>query len=259
MNDTIKALTRCIDSMEDRNQKQHEATHLQLAAVTSTLQSITQAVTALDNRLVSSQHAILAQSAELGLTRSLSNVCANKMAIRMKLLMGMEPEKVAEAQAMMAEFEEEEASLQSKIDQASRNFLTIIGGHISQLQPAPVSSPAPPCVPTAPPGISKDARTDSLGRQPNTSSRFKPSDDRQSFSTKRRRLSNDDTEEKEVASLATGGSMAVDVSDPQAKEVDMVHHSPPPLQDTLMVTHDDASASSLNHTKKPLPRSSGIF
>jgi hypothetical protein len=259
MNDTIKALTRRIDSMEDRNQKQHEATHLQLAAVTSTLQSVTQAVTALDNRLVSSQRAILAQSAELGLTRGLSNVRANKTAIRMKLLMGMEPEKVAEAQAMMAEFEEEEASLQSKIDQASRNFLTIVGGHVSQLQPAPLSNPAPPSVPTAPPGISKDAHTDSLGRQSSASSRSKPSDDRRSFSTKRRRLSNDDTEEKEVASLATGVSMAVDVSDPQAKEVDMVCHSPPPLKDTLMVTHDDASASSLNHTKKPLPRSSGIF
>ena len=45
MNDTIKALTRHMDQMEERNQKQHEATHLQLATVTSTLQNVTQAIT----------------------------------------------------------------------------------------------------------------------------------------------------------------------------------------------------------------------
>ena len=75
-----------MDSMEDRNQKQHEATHLQLSSITRDLQNVTQAVSNLDGHLVSSQHAILAQSAELGLTRNLSDLCANKIMLKMQLL-----------------------------------------------------------------------------------------------------------------------------------------------------------------------------
>ena len=79
VNKTIKALTRCMDMMEERNQKQHEATHLQLSTMTSTLQNITHAVMQLDNCLVNSQRAILAQSTDIGLHRNLSDIQANKM------------------------------------------------------------------------------------------------------------------------------------------------------------------------------------
>jgi len=89
------------------------------------------------------------QSAELGLTRGLSDVRTNQTKIKMKLLMGMEPEKVAEAHVMLAEFEKEEATLESKINQASHNFLTIVGGHIGQLQPVASPSPTQPDAPTA--------------------------------------------------------------------------------------------------------------
>lgn len=41
MNDTMKALTRHIDQMEECNQKQYEATHLRSATLTSTLQNVT--------------------------------------------------------------------------------------------------------------------------------------------------------------------------------------------------------------------------
>jgi len=259
MNDMIKALTRHIDSMEDCNQKQHEATHLQLASITSTLQNVTQAVTVLDNCLVSSQCAILAQSAELGLTQGLSDIRTNQTKIKMKLLMGMEPEKVAEAHAMLAEFEKEEATLESKINQASHNFLAIVGGHIGQLQPVASPSPTQPDAPTVPPGLSNTVRTNGLGVPSDVSSHSKKSDDHRSFSAKRRHLSSDDSDEKEVASLAIGGSMVVDLPNPQAKEVSKVSLLPMPLQDTLMVIHDDTSASSLNKLTKPLPRSTGIF
>ena len=253
VNDAIKALTRCMDSMKDRNQKQHEATHLQLSTITKDLQNVMQAVSNLDGRLVSSQCAILAQSAELGLTRNLSDLRANKMTLKMQLLVGMEPGKIDEAQAMLAEIEKEEASLQNQISQASRSFLTIVGGQVDQLQPDTSSNPAPPHLPTAPPGLSKKSVRPSASLHPDKS------DDQRSASAKRRHLSSDDVEENEVATYATGGSMAVDVPDPQAKEVHEVCPLLLPQQDTLMVIHDDTSVPPLNGTKNPLPRSTGIF
>jgi len=98
-----------------------------------------------------------------------------------------------------------------------------------------------------------------LGVPSDMSSHSKKSDDHRSFSAKRCRLSSDDSDEKEVASLAIGSSMVVDLPNPQAKEVSKVSLLSMPLQDMLMVIHDDTSASSLNKLTKPLPQSTGIF
>jgi len=143
VNDAIKVLTRHMDSMEDHNQKQHEAMHLQLSTITKDLQNVMQAISNLDGHLVSSQHMILAQSTELGLTHNLSDLRANKMTLKMQLLVGMELGKIDEVKVMLAEFEKEETSLQNQISQASQSFLTIIGGHVNQLQPDTLSNPAP--------------------------------------------------------------------------------------------------------------------
>ena len=259
VNNAIKALTRRMDSMEDHNQKQHKATHLQLSTITKDLQNVTQAISNLDGHLVSSQCVILAQSAELGLTHNLSDLCANKMTLKMQLLVGMEPGKIDEVKLMLAELEKEETSLQNQISQASRSFLTIIGGHVDQLQPDTLSNPAPLDLPTAPPGLSKTVHMDSQSIWPSMPLHSNKSDDQHSFSTKRRRLSNDDIKENEVATYATGGTMVVDVPDPQAKKVHEVCPLPSPQQDTLMVIHNDTSVSPLNCMKKPLPRSTGIF
>ena len=55
------------------------------------------------------------------------------MTLKMQLLVGMELGKIDEVNAMLAEIEKEEASLQNQIGQASQSFLTIVGGHVDQL------------------------------------------------------------------------------------------------------------------------------
>lgn len=150
MNDTMKALTRHIDQTEECNQKQYEATHLRSATLTSTLQNVTQAVSQLNDSLVSSQRAIWAEATKVGLARNSSDLQTKKMMVKTQLLIGMEPKKKADARAMLAEFEEEEASLQVKINLHNRNFLAIVGNHVGQLKSAPLPNPMPAAVPTVP-------------------------------------------------------------------------------------------------------------
>lgn len=176
----------------------------------------------------------------------------------MQLLVGMEPGKADETCAMIIELEKEETAILDKINQGNHNFLTIVGGHVGQLQLVSLG-PVHSNTPVMPPGISSSVHTGSPGALSNTLAQAKKSDDQQRVSTMRCCLSNDDFDEKEVASLATDGSMAVDIPDLQAKEVDMVCRPLLPLQNMLMVTHDDISAPSLNRSDKPLPSSVGIF
>lgn len=194
--DTIKALTRRLDTMEARNQKQREATDLQLTTICSLLQTATHAVSQLSNRLVISQRAILAQSTEIGLLRNLSDIRANKITLKTHLLVGMELEKAVEARAMLAEFQKEEAALLNKISQANRNFLTIIGGHVDQFHPVSSLSPVHPSTPTVPPGLFNVGRTDGLVAPVDARSLSQKSDDRGVFFSKRRCVSNDDNQER---------------------------------------------------------------
>ena len=176
------------------------------------------------------------------------------MTLKIQLLVGMDPSKEVDMWAMLAKFEEEEVSLQGKINKSSRNFLAIVRNQVGQLQPIPAPSKAPVATPTAPPGISTIAQNDGQETQSGKSSNVEMSDDRRSSSIKRRRLLSDDVEETEIASLAIGGLMLVDTPDPQDKEVDKVCIEPPLPKNMLMVTHNDTSASSsLNLLMKPLP------
>lgn len=257
--DTIKALTRHMDILEVRNQEQYEATQLQLATISSMLQTVTHALSQLDNRLVSSQCVILFQSMEIGYHCNLSNIRANEMTLKTQLLVGMELEKAAVVHTMLAEFDKEEVALLSKINQANRDFLTIIRGHVSQLHPISSPSPVHLSMPTVPPGLFNAGRMDGLATLSNVCFPSKRSDDRHVFSSKRCCVSNDDSEEKEMVSLATGSLMKVDLPNPQAKEVGEVHPLPLLSQDMPMVIHVGASIPSSNVSKKPLPKSTGTF
>lgn len=107
-------------------------------------------VSQLNDSLVSSQRAIWAEATKVGLARNLSDLQTKMMMLKTQLLIGMEPKKKADARAMLAEFEEEEASLQVKINLHNRNFLAIVGNHVGQLQSAPLPNPMPAAVPTVP-------------------------------------------------------------------------------------------------------------
>ena len=181
------------------------------------------------------------------------------MTLKTQLLVGMEPEKAAEAYAMLAEIEKEEVALLSKINQANQDFLTTIGAHIGQLHPISLPSPVHSSKPTVPPRLSNVGHVDGLATPSDARSLSMRSDDRCVFSSKRHCLSNDDSVEKEMVSLAAGSLMKVDSPDPQAKEVGKVHPLTLLLQDMLMVIHHGASTLSSNMSKKTLPRSSGIF
>jgi len=82
------------------------------------------------------------------------------MMCKTQFLVGLELEKAAEACAMLAEFEGEEANLLSKINQANQNFLTIVVGHVGQLHSVPSPSPVYLSMPDVPPGISNVIHTD---------------------------------------------------------------------------------------------------
>ena len=99
------------------------------------------------------------------------------MMLRMQLLLGMEPGKIAKAHAMLTEFDEEEAALLNKINQANWDFLINIGGHVIQLQPVSLG-PAQSSTPIVPPGISDTVCVDSLRVSSDRLAHSKKSDDK---------------------------------------------------------------------------------
>ena len=78
------------------------ATQLQLVSVTSTLSNVTQMIAGLEECVVTTQRAILAQSQELALARNLSDNANNILNLKFRTLIETDPIKKAQLQEMIS-------------------------------------------------------------------------------------------------------------------------------------------------------------
>ena len=90
MNEAIRTLTRQIHEIETKNQQEHYNTQLLLSTVINTLRTATSTISDLQDRILSTQRAVILQSMERGLLRNLADLKTNKVAVQMKLLSEMD-------------------------------------------------------------------------------------------------------------------------------------------------------------------------
>lgn len=159
----IKDLQRQFNDMKETNQQNQQATQLQLTTISTSLNNVTQTMSHLQNWIVGTQWALLAQSQEVGLLRNLSDVNADVIRLQTKLLFTTDTNQLALITGLLIKAGEEQKHLKEQIQNSSHEFLTIVGGPIGQLQlpqsttmaPAETASQQPLL---SPPGISSNAR-----------------------------------------------------------------------------------------------------
>jgi hypothetical protein len=221
---------RClIDENQQKNQQQHTATQLQLASVTSTLSNVTQMIAGLEERVVTTQRAILAQSQELALARNLSDNANDILNLEFRTLIETDPVKKAQLQEMTERMVERKRILKAKAESSSCEFLSIISGPIGQLQQTPAT-------PSTPPGLSRP--TINLRR----SSATIANDDDEPDSVKKRRIDNSTTaDDNDVSQIAEVEQMVTD-----NEPVRLMNSV---TSNTLIATHDDIPVSVMTKNK----------
>ena len=154
----IKDLQRQFNDMKETNQQHQQATQLQLTTISSSLNNVTQTMSHLENRIVGTQRALLAQSQEVGLSRNLSDITADVIRLQTRLLFETNPNQRELIKGLMDKAEEQQKHLEERIRISSREFLTIVGGPIGQLQ-LPQTTTTTPIKPISqePPQVSPSA------------------------------------------------------------------------------------------------------
>ena len=237
----FKDLRCLIDENQQKNQQQHAATQLQLASVTSTLSNVTQTIAGLEERVVTTQRAILAQSQELALARNLSDNANNILNLEFRTLIETDPIKKAQLQEMTAQMIERKQILEAKAETSSREFLSIVSGPIGQLQ-------QPPTTPLTPPGLPRP--TINLRR----SSATITDGDNELDSAKKRCI--DDL------AIADDGDVT-QIAEVEKMVTDNGHHEPVRsisylTPNTLIATYDDTPVSVMT-AKTPVTRPKSMF
>jgi hypothetical protein len=83
---SIKDLQRQFNDMVQTNQQQFQATQLQFATITSSLITVTHTISSLENQVINTQRALLAQAQEVSLSRNLSDCNNDILKLQTKLL-----------------------------------------------------------------------------------------------------------------------------------------------------------------------------
>ena len=162
----IKDLQRQFNDMKETNQQHQQATQLQLTTITSSLNNVTQTMSHLEHRIVGTQRALLAQSQEVGLSRNLSDINADIIRLQTKLLFETNPHQRELINGLLTKAGEQQKHLEERIQSSSREFLTIVGGPIGQIQVSqpiaansvPAQVPQEISTPLAPPGLTSTGR-----------------------------------------------------------------------------------------------------
>ncbi|KAF8953176.1 hypothetical protein BDZ97DRAFT_1873597 [Flammula alnicola] len=200
VNQTLQNIARRMDNVEQRNEQQHHTTQLQLAAVTSSLNTMTQTIAGLEDRVVNTQRAILAQSREIGLTRNVTDTSVNILTLQMNIILENNPDKKKEMENLLEVMKAQKTNLQATIQNASNEFMAIVSHPIAQLTqaptlsdanaatPMPTSSTPTPLTPSAPPGFSQQAPQTPPNRRRSSGTPNTSITDHESSATKRRRV-----------------------------------------------------------------------
>ena len=130
----IKDLQRQFNDMKETNQQNQQANQLQLTTISSSLNNVTQTISHLENRIVGTQRALLAQSQEVGLSRNLSDINADIIRLQTRLLFEKDAHQCELITGLLKKAGEQQKHLEERIQNSSREFLTIVGGPIGQLQ-----------------------------------------------------------------------------------------------------------------------------
>ena len=130
----IKDLQRQFNDMAQTNQQQFQATQLQFATITSSLNTVTQTMSGLEHRIVNTQRALLAQSQEVSLSRNLSDINTEIVKLETRLLFETDPHKRELITRLLKTAEEQRNHLEENVKNYGREFLTIVGGPIGQIQ-----------------------------------------------------------------------------------------------------------------------------
>lgn len=138
----IDKLRQEFNAYKETNTQLHQATQLQLTVTTSTLTTLTSTVSEMENRLVSTQRAILFQSQELSLTRALTDLRSNTISLRVKLMLEDNEVRKVEMCKMLDSMDEEEKRLKAELVKTTCDFLTVVqGAPVGQLLSSPSASP----------------------------------------------------------------------------------------------------------------------
>ena len=124
------------------NQQQFQATQHQFETITSSLNTVTQTMSNLEHRIVNTQRALLAQSQEVSLSRNLSDINTDIIKLQTKLLFETNPHQSELISALLKNAQDQQKHLDEAIKNYSREFLTIVGRPIGQIQlpqPAPTT------------------------------------------------------------------------------------------------------------------------
>lgn len=143
---SIKDLQRQFNDMVQTNQQQFQATQLQFATITSSLNTVSHTISSLEDRVVNTQQALLAQAQEVSLSRNLSDTNTDILKLQTKLLFENDPLKKKHIGRLLETAEKQQILLEESVKNYSREFLTIVGGPVGQIQ-VPQSNPTITAVP----------------------------------------------------------------------------------------------------------------
>ena len=126
--------------MVQTNQQQFQATQLQFVTITSSLSAVTQSMSSLEDRVVNTQRALLAQAQEVSLSRNLSDTNTDILKLQTKLVFENDPKKQEYIRGLLELAEKRLTVLEENIKNYSHEFLTIVGGPVGQIH-MPQSNP----------------------------------------------------------------------------------------------------------------------
>jgi hypothetical protein len=233
MNKNLQNLTQRINDMEQQHQQQYQTTQLQLTAVTSSLNTMTHTIDSLENRVVNTQRAILAQSREIGLSRNIADSTANIQTLEMHIMLENNPEKKKTMENMLETMKTHKTKLQATIEDASNDFMAIVTHSVPQLtQPAAETNSMAPTLlssPTVPPGIAQLTTRPSTAHRRTSGTSIADADDTETNALKRRRLDSEHVIDHQDEDMGSS-----------------VRNYIPPNTSKLTVAHDGISVTMMN-------------
>ena len=240
---SIKDLQRQFNDMVQTNQQQFQATQLQFATITSSLNTVTHTISSLENRVVNTQRALLAQAQEVSISRNLSDTNTDILRLQTKLLVESDPLKLQLITRLLETAEEQQKHLEESAKKYSREFLTIVGGPIGQIKPPPTTTSSTTLTPvnTDPQNHSTSTPTIPLITRRRTSGEINGEIELQGNS-KKPRMDATEAQDSEMP-LATQSVRYI------------TSHNP----NTLIAAHGNRIAVSVMRNKTPIPQRKNVF
>jgi len=118
-----------------------EGTAEETPTATSTLETLANTIKDMGERIVDTQRAILFQSHELSLNRTMTDLKSDTLSLKVKLLLENDEGKKRDINTLLGSMEEEENRLKMEISKTNHDFLGMMqGASVSVDRPDDISS-----------------------------------------------------------------------------------------------------------------------